>query len=137
MPLTGSKATFAQFLYPVLENEKEYQTAGWRANLAKCKVLNPLWLLAAPKKLPEADILNLIDECWGEKPVHPSAATYEKMTTSIISMEWLTPELPVARPPGLGLLADIPEWQKPQALLRFKRNDAYYRVSASKFQKRI
>jgi hypothetical protein len=42
-----------------------------RANLVKCKVLNPLWLLAGPKKLPEADILNIIDEGWGNEPVHP------------------------------------------------------------------
>jgi hypothetical protein len=71
-----------------------------------------LWLLAGPKKLPEADILNIIDKCWGDEPVHPSAATYKKMATSIISMEWLSPELPVAGLPGLGLLAAIPEWQK-------------------------
>jgi hypothetical protein len=63
-----------------------------RANLAKCKVPNPLWLLAGPKKLPEADILNIITEGWGNKPVHPSPSTYEKMATSIITMDWLSAE---------------------------------------------
>ncbi len=63
-----------------------------RANLAKCKVPNPLWLLAGPKKLPEADILNIIMEGRGNKHVHPSPSTYKKMATSIITMDWLSAE---------------------------------------------
>jgi hypothetical protein len=82
------------------------------ASLVKCKVL-ALWLLAGPKKLPEADILNIIDEGWGNKPVHPSPSTYEKMATPFITMEWLSAKQLVAEPPGVCLLADVPEWQKP------------------------
>jgi hypothetical protein len=32
-----------------------------KANLPYCKVYNPLWLLAGPKKLLEAEILNIIE----------------------------------------------------------------------------
>jgi hypothetical protein len=57
------------------------------ANLAKCKVINPLWLLAGPGKHPEAEIINMIEDGWGDDPVHPSNATYEKIATVIISQE--------------------------------------------------
>jgi hypothetical protein len=68
-----------------------------------------------PGKRPEAEIINMIEDGWGDDPVHPSNATYEKIATAIISQEWLNVEPQVAMLPGLGLLADVPEWQKPQA----------------------
>jgi hypothetical protein len=85
-----------------LREQKRISNSWLRGPTWPSKVLNPLWLLAGPKKLPEADILNITDECCGDEPVHPSAATYKKMATSIISMEWLTPELLWPGHLGLG-----------------------------------
>jgi hypothetical protein len=51
------------------------------------KVLKPLWLLAGPRKLPEADILHLIEEGWGSEPVHPSTSTNKWIASSILAVE--------------------------------------------------
>jgi hypothetical protein len=78
----------------------------------------------------------MIEAGWGDNPVHPSGETYAKIASAIISQEWQNVEPQVDVLPGLGLLADVPEWQKPQAALSFKRNNTSHRFGPSKFQRR-
>jgi hypothetical protein len=78
----------------------------------------------------------MIEAGWGDNPVHPSRETYEKIASAIISQEWQNVEPQVDVLPGLGLLADVPEWQKPHAALRFKRNISSHRFGPSKLQRR-
>jgi hypothetical protein len=42
------------------------------SSMTRCKVYNPLWLLAGPKKLLEADILHIIEAGQGAKSAHPT-----------------------------------------------------------------
>jgi hypothetical protein len=65
------------------ENVKQRE----RANLPLRKVLKPLWVLAGPRKLPEADILHLIEEGWGSEPLHPSTSTNKWIASSILAVE--------------------------------------------------
>jgi hypothetical protein len=78
----------------------------------------------------------MIEAGWGDNPVHPSGETYAKIASAIISQEWQNVEPQVDVLPGLGLLADVPEWQKPQAALSFKRYNTSHRFGPSKFQRR-
>jgi hypothetical protein len=53
------RSTFISGLERTRKNIKQLLE---RANMPRYKVLNPLWLLADPKKLPEGDILNIMEE---------------------------------------------------------------------------
>ncbi len=67
-----------------------------KAELSNCTVLNPLWLIAGPRKKTEAEILHLIEDGWGIQPVHPNKALYERLAKSIVA-ECLIGDRP---PPG-------------------------------------
>jgi hypothetical protein len=54
--------------------------------LSGCRVVNPLWLLPGPKKLPEAKIVSLITEGRSEGPVHPCDLIYRKLAGAIQDM---------------------------------------------------
>jgi hypothetical protein len=46
------------------------------------KVYNPLWLIAGPKTSDEA-LQQLIDDLWGEDPVHPSRTGYKRLLAAL------------------------------------------------------
>jgi hypothetical protein len=98
-----------------------------RANMLNCKVDNPLWLLASPKKLSEAEILNIISKGWGK----------EKIASSIIMVGLSVVNHPTTKQKGVGLLSDIPEWQKLYAALRNKSPGASCRGNGAKYQRKL
>ena len=102
-----------------------------------CNVVNPLWLLAGPQKLPEAEIIKMIEAGWGTEPVHPSAATYEKLAAALLDVLRPSSVPDVSGPPGRLLATEVPEWQRPQAALRGKRAAQPSRGGAYKYQKRF
>jgi hypothetical protein len=114
---------FRSFLISGLERtKKNLKMLADKAVLGNCTVYNPLWLIAGPKKKSEAEILQIIEEGWGNQPVHPENATYAKLAGSVVNQCLANAcQLPLARQEGIGLLADIPEWQKIFSSYRGKR----------------
>jgi hypothetical protein len=117
------ETNFRSFLISGLERtKKNLKMLADKAELGNCTVYNPLWLIAGPKKKSEAEILQIIEEGWGNQPVHPENATYAKLAGSIVNQCLANAcQLPLARQEGIGLLADIPEWQKIYSSYRGKR----------------
>jgi hypothetical protein len=102
-------------------------------------VFNPLWLIAGPKKKSEAEILQIIEDGWGTDPVHPNTATYEKLAEGITSQGLIGPRSVFeSRLEGIGLLSDLPEWQRACLSSRGKRPGGFLPPSnRGKFHKRI
>jgi hypothetical protein len=76
---------FRSFLISGLERtKKNLKLLADKAELGNCTVYNPLWLIAGPRKKSEAEILQIIEEGWGNQPVHPENATYAKLAGSIV-----------------------------------------------------
>jgi hypothetical protein len=93
-----------------------------KAKLSNCTVLNPLWLIAGPRKKTEAEILHLTEDGWGIQPVHPNKALYERLAKSIVAECLIGDRLPPGpKQEGIGLLSDIPEWQRTYSSYRGKR----------------
>jgi hypothetical protein len=95
--------------------------------LHNCVVFNPLWLIAGPKKKSQAEILHINEDGWGTDPVHPNMATYEKLADGILSQGLIGPRSVFdSRLEGIGLMSDIPEWQRACLSSRGKRPGGYY-----------
>ncbi len=108
-----------------------------KAELGNCTVLNPLWLIAGPKKKSEEEILHLIEEGWGNQPVHPDKATYERLACLIVAECLVCARLtPGPKQEGIGLLADIPEWQRTYSSYRGKRPPGQVFGSRGKYLRR-
>jgi hypothetical protein len=88
--------------------KKNIKLPAEKASLPNCTVYNTLWLIAGPKKRSEAEILNIIEQGWGNEPVHPNPSTYEKLASSII-VEELSIGRSAPKQEGVGLLSVIPE----------------------------
>ncbi len=109
------------------------------SGLHNCIVFNLLWLIAGPKKKSEAEILHIIEEGWGTDPVHPNTATYEKLADGITSQGLIGTRSGLGSGlEGIGLMSDIPEWQRACLSFRGKRPGGYYPPppQKGKFQKR-
>jgi hypothetical protein len=108
-----------------------------KAELGNCTVFNPLWLIAGPKKKSEAEILHIIEKGWGNQPVHPENATYERLSGSIVAQCLVNAsQSPVPKLEGTGLLADIPEWQRIYSSFRGKRPIGQVPGSKAKYIRR-
>jgi hypothetical protein len=131
-------SNFRSLLISGLERtKKNLKLLADKAELGNCTVYNPLWLIAGPKKKSEAEILQIIEEGWGNQPVHPENATYAKLAGSIVNQCLANAcQLPLSKQEGIGLLADIPEWQRIYSSYRGKRPIGQLPGSKSKFSRR-
>ncbi len=133
-----SDSNFKSTLISVLERtKKNLKMLADKAKLGNCTVYNPLWLIAGPKKKSEAEILQIIEKEWGNQPVHPENATYEKLAGSIVAQCLVNAsQFPVPKQEGTGLLADIPEWQRIYSSFRGKRPIGQVPGSKAKYIRR-
>ncbi len=129
---------FKSFLISGLERtKKNLKLLADKAELGYCTVYNPLWLIAGSRKKSEAEILHIIEEGWGNQPVHPENATYEKLAGSIVAQCLANAsQFPVPKQEGTGLLADIPEWQRIYSSFRGKCPIGTLPGSKSKYTRR-
>ena len=131
-----SSPNFRSHIVSGLERtKKNIKSLADRAGIT-CRVVNPLWLLAGPHQLPEAEILRMIDEGWGSEPVHPNPMTYEKLAGVLLEFVTPTEKTTAGGQRGRLLLADVPEWQRPQAALRSKRSASSSKNGPFKYQRK-
>ncbi len=77
---------FRSFFISSLERvKKQLKSIAMSSGHTAWQVINPLWILAGPTKLPRAEILALIEEGWVQDPVRPSKETYRRIATSLLA----------------------------------------------------
>jgi hypothetical protein len=72
---------YSFFISSLERVKKQLKSLAVAAGHPTWRVINLVWLLAGPTKLPSAEILAFIEEEWGQGPVHPSIMTYSTITS--------------------------------------------------------